>query len=450
MQTFDTFNLIKPLQKVIADLGFSRPTPIQAESFSIIRSGKDVVGISQTGTGKTLAYMLPVLQDLKFSKQPNPRVLVFVPTRELVLQMTNEFKKFAEYTSLRIVGVYGGVNINTQKLTLIGGVDILVATPGRLFDLVINGVVQIKGVKKLIIDEVDVMLDLGFRPQLTNIFELLPQRRQNIMFSATMTQEIEELIEDFFIQPVKISIALSGTPLDNIAQSAYLVSNFYTKVNLLNLLLTDKAEYHKVLIFTSTKKIANRLFEQMEINFAAEIGIIHSNKSQNNRLRTIENFETGKIRILITTDVMARGLDLDLISHVINLDTPTFSENYIHRIGRTGRAETQGKSILLYTEKETLAKEGIEMLMDYRIPLLELPDEVEISKELIPDELPVIKDKKYHNRNYRKRDFEPEKQEKKEKNQKTNQGGSYRRELAKKYKKPKTKGDKNINRRKKK
>lgn len=450
MNTFENFNLSKQLLNAIAELGFENPTPIQTEAFPVILSGKDIVGIAQTGTGKTIAYLLPLLQDIKFSKQINPRILVLVPTRELVLQVVEMAKSFTNNSNVRVLGVYGGTNINTQKQKVALGTDILVATPGRLYDLALTGVLQLKGVNKLVIDEVDVMLDLGFRYQLTNILELLPARRQNMMFSATMTDEVDALIDDYFINAVKISIAVSGTPLDNISQQCYKVRNFYTKVNLLTYLLNDRNEYSKVLVFVSGKKIADRLFNSLETNFGSETCIIHSNKTQNYRFKSIRKFNEGKNRILISTDIMARGLDLEKITHVINFDTPDYPENYMHRIGRTGRAEQLGKSILFFTEKEELAKEAIETLMSYKIPLTGFPDEVLISTELTPEERPKIIDSKNPHRNSVKATRGPGFHEKKEKNKKTNQGGSYRRELAKKYKKPLTKGDKNFNRRNKK
>ena len=450
MNTFKDFNLSKPLYNAMNDLGFETPTPIQKEAYSVILSGKNVVGIAQTGTGKTLAYMLPLLRELKFSKQIQPRILVLVPTRELVLQMVEQIESFAKYMSVRVLGVYGGTNINTQKQAVLEGSDILVATPGRLYDLALTKVLRLKNVKKLVIDEVDVMLDLGFRFQLTNIFDLLLERRQNMMFSATMTDEVAALIEDFFIAPVKISIAVSGTPLDNITQQCYPVPNFYTKVNLLSYLLKNKEEYSKVLVFAPSKKSADRLFDALEGSYGTEMGIIHSNKSQNYRIRAVQQFDEGTNRILIATDVMARGLDLEKITHVINMDTPNFPENYMHRIGRTGRAEKPGTSILFYTEKEEPAKRAIETLMSYKIPVIDFPEEVEISKELSPEERPQKGSHKNPNRNAGKNLSGPAFHEKKAKNKKMNLGGKYRRELAKKYKKPKTRGDKIQNRRKKK
>ena len=342
MATFKDLDLSNQLYNSIQELGFIHPTPIQDAAYSVVRSGKDIVGIAQTGTGKTFAYMLPILRDLKFSKQVTPRVLVVVPTRELVLQVVDEIEKLAKYINIRVLGVYGGTNINTQKQAVAQGVDIIVATPGRLYDLALSNVLKLKSIQKLVIDEVDIMLDLGFRFQLLNIFDLLPKSRQNIMFSATMTTDVDELIKDFFKSPKKISVALSGTPLDNIKQTSYLVSNFYTKANLLTHLLTDRDVFSKVLVFVSNKRRADLLFNVVEEFFGSESCIIHSNKTQNYRIRSIRQFDEGINRILVATDVMARGLDLDGISHVINFDTPYFPENYMHRIGRTGRAEQEG------------------------------------------------------------------------------------------------------------
>jgi len=446
--TFKDLNLTTPLRNAIDDLGFERPTPIQEESFNVISAGKDVVGIAQTGTGKTFAYALPILKTLAYSTQSNPRVLVLVPTRELVVQVVEEFEKVAKYVNVRILGVYGGTNINTQKQAIAEGLDILVATPGRLYDLALTHVLQLKSIQKLVIDEVDVMLDLGFRHQLLNIFHLLPERRQNIMFSATMTKDVDQLITEFFINPKRISIAVSGTPLENITQERYNVPNFYTKVNLLNHLLSDTETYNKVLIFVAYKRMADRLFDQMEESYYGQSCVIHSNKTQNYRLRSISQFEAGENRILIATDVMARGLDIDNISHVINFDTPDYAENYMHRIGRTGRAEKEGHAIVFSTEAEQEAISNIEELMQMKIAVSDLPDTIEVSKELIEEERPQLKER-YNplNRNKDEDAPGPAFHEKKDKNKKENLGGSYKFKIAKKYKKPKTRGDKNYNKR---
>ncbi|WP_417866181.1 DEAD/DEAH box helicase [Xanthomarina gelatinilytica] len=450
MSTFQDLNLNTPLYNALDDLGFTQPTPIQEQAFNVVASGKDVVGIAQTGTGKTFAYMLPILKNLKFSKQDNPRILVLVPTRELVVQVVEEIEKLAKYINVRVLGVYGGVNINTQKMAVAQGLDIIVATPGRLYDLAVSRVLQLKSIQKVVIDEVDVMLDLGFRHQLMNIFDILPERRQNIMFSATMTQDVDELITDFFIAPERVSIAVSGTPLENISQSKYRVPNFYTKLNLLKHLLNDTETFNKVLIFVANKKMADRLFEALDETFHDELCVIHSNKTQNYRMRSIEQFREGFNRILVATDVMARGLDIDNVSHVINFDTPDFPENYMHRIGRTGRAEREGQALIFSTEKEQEALSNIETLMQMEIPLKEIPETVSISTELIEEEREVIKERNNPLRRKKDEEVGPAFHEKKDKNKKENLGGSYKFKIAKKYKKPKTRGDKNYNKRNKK
>lgn len=442
MSLFTDFKINNMLLRALSDLGFDTPTPIQEQAFPVVMSGTDVVGIAQTGTGKTFAYLLPILNKHNFSKDIHPKTMILVPTRELVVQVVEEVEKLGKYASVRVLGVYGGTSMNKQKEALSLGTDIIVGTPARLYDLVLSRALQLKNIKKLVIDEVDVMLDLGFRFQLINLFELLPNRRQNIMFSATMTDDVELLINDFFAGVKKISVAVSGTPLENIAQSAYAVPNFYTKVNLLVHLFQDTELFHKVLVFVSSKRTADLLFQELAEFFSEEICVIHSNKTQNYRMRSINQFDSGQNRILVTTDVMARGLDLNEISHVINFDTPAFPENYMHRIGRTGRAEKEGKSILLYTEKEKKAKEAIEALMVRKIDAVVLPENVEISKRLTRDEQP-----KHIEHENPLRENEEERgasfHEKSAKNSKENQGGSYKRIIKKKYSKPKTRGDKN-------
>lgn len=440
MNSFQELSIQKSLLNAIADLDFVKPTPIQREAYPKILSGNNVVGIAQTGTGKTLAYSLPILQELNYSKSYKPRVLIIVPTRELVVQVVDQIELYTKYMTVRIAGVFGGVNIKTQQALLSEGTDIIVGTPGRLYDLILNRSLQTQDIKKLVIDEVDIMLDLGFRFQLNNIFELLPEKRQNIMFSATMTDDVQFLIQDNFINPQTITVSVSGTPLDNISQTCYAVPNFYTKVNLLDYLLKDKATFQKVVVFIDSKKNADRLFLELEANYWKELGIIHSNKSQNNRLATIERFNDGQTRILIASDIIARGLDLDDISHVINFDTPKFPENYIHRIGRTGRAKKMGNSILLFTKDEEKNKLAIEKLMAKIIDSKKFPNEVVISKKLILDEQPKVVEKNPHKKS--KQPSGPSFHEKKDKNKKQyNLGGGQKIKLrkAKKYKKPITK-----------
>ncbi len=448
MRPFEDFKIKKQLLNAIADLGFENSTPIQEESFSAILAGRDFVGIAQTGTGKTIAYMLPILQDLTFSDQAHPRVLVLVPTRELVIQIVEQIEKLTAYLSIRVVGVYGGTNINTQKKAISEGLDIIVGTPRRTYDLALSNVLRLKSIKKLVIDEVDIMLDFGFKTQLKNIFDYLPSKRQNLLFSATMTDYVDELIDGFLVHPVKKTISISGTPLDSISQESYAVPNFYTKANLLNHLLKDKTEYRRVLIFVATKVTADRLFDVL--NFGSEISVIHASKEQNHRTKSIEKFVSGACRILIATDVISRGIDIEKISTVISFDTPFYPENYIHRIGRTGRAEETGRAILFYNEKEVAFKEAIENLMNYSIPLNSFPKEVEVSSELTPEEeiKPIVplelSDKVLAN------EVGASFHEKSAKNSKEKVSKkSYHKTLKERYKKPIRRGDKTQNMKKK-
>lgn len=438
--TFKDLNLNTPLQNALEEKGYVYPTPIQVEALPIILSGKDVVGVAQTGTGKTFAYLLPILKNLKYSDQRQPRVLILVPTRELVVQVVNEVKKLTDYISIRVAGVYGGTNINTQKQMVYDGLDILVATPGRLLDLSLTGNLRFKSLQTLVIDEVDEMLNLGFRTQLTNILDILPDKRQNLLFSATLTDDVDLIIQDFFNSPVKIEVVPTGTPLEMIIQKAYHVPNFYTKVNLLEHLLADE-DMTKVLLFVDNKKLADRLAEYLNAKFGEVMGVIHSNKSQNFRLRSIQNFDSGKNRILIATELIARGIDIKDVTHVINFDTPTIAENYIHRIGRTGRADKAGTAITFINEVEEEYQGLIEDLMKQEIPMVEIPEEVEISDKFTDDERPNLMDKHYLKKNVHSSSNSGF-HEKKDKNKKTNQGGSYKRKIKAKYKKPKTRSSK--------
>ncbi len=439
MMTFDELNLNKPLLNALDDLGFKNPTLIQEKVFSVMMSGKDVVGIAQTGTGKTLAYLLPCLRQWKFSGSGFPQILIIVPTRELVVQVVEEVKKLTAYMNVVVTGVYGGVNINTQMKVVYDGLDVLVATPGRLYDIALTGVLRLKAVKKLVIDEVDEMLNLGFRHQLTSILDLLPAKRQNLMFSATMTPDIDVLIKNFFNNPVKIEAAPTGTPLESISQTGYLLPNFNTKVNLLKLLLANNTAMSKVLVFVSTKKLADRVYEQLDIKFPGQLGVIHSNKAQNYRFNTVKQFDKGEYRLLIATDIMARGLDITDITHVINFDIPEIPEDYIHRIGRTARAEKQGTAISFILDSEIELQAEIEALMKCKIPISTLPEELEISKVLLEDEIPKVQMKIIQPK---LKEAGPSFHEKKEKNKKVNVKIRYKDKMMAKYGKPKTRGQK--------
>lgn len=442
LMNFDELNLNTPLLNALKDLGYTKATTIQHKAFPVVMSGRDVVGIAQTGTGKTFAYLLPCLRQWKFSKEKTTQILILVPTRELVVQVLEEIKKLSKYISVTATGVYGGTNINTQIFEVMKGVEIIVATPGRLIDLSLKGALKLKSIKKLVIDEVDEMLDLGFRSQLKLILDLLPLKRQNIMFSATMTEEVSALINEFFNQPIKIEAAPTGTPLANILQTAYEVPNFYTKVNLLTRLLTDEKEMSKVLVFTATKKLADQLFEELTGKFPEQLGVIHSNKSQNHRFNSVKQFHDGKYRVLIATDIVARGIDISEVTHVINFDVPEVPEDYMHRIGRTGRADKKGLSITFITPKENESRDSIEALMNQKIEVLSLPEDLFISDKLTMDEMPKVYQPNMNIKAPSKGPSGAAFHEKIDKNKKVNKKIPHDKKMRMKYGKPLTRGQK--------
>jgi ATP-dependent RNA helicase RhlE len=439
---FEEFKLNKALQNSLDDLGIHDATLIQERVFPIVMSGRDVCGIAQTGTGKTFAYLLPCMQMWKFDKEKNPQILVLVPTRELVKQVVDAIESLATYLSITAVGVYGGVNINTQRLALGKGADILVATPGRLHDLLLDGAFKTKNIKKLVIDEMDEMLNLGFRTQIKNILDLLPEKRQNLLFSATITEDVTAIINEYFASPEMVEAAPTGTPLKNIKQQGYCVPNYNTKKNLLHLVLVGDSTMTKVLVFAGTKKIADDLYENLLPAYGEKLGLIHSNKEQNHRFNTVNNFKNGDCSILIATDIVARGIDVSEVTHVINFDIPDVPENYMHRIGRTGRANKNGIAITLFSEFELQKVVAIEELMDLKLPLNELPAELIFSTELIDDEMPKVKMKTVLVKMPKKELVGPSFHEKSAKNSKTNFVVSRKDRMMAKYGKKKTRGQK--------
>ncbi len=426
MKTFLDFDLPKSLQKAIDELGLTNPTPIQEKAFSVILSGRDMMGIAQTGTGKTFAYLIPILKQWKFQATDSPRVLILVPTRELVVQVEEELNKLVKFMSVRVVGIFGGVNINTQKKAVANGVDIVVGTPGRTMDLALDGVLRLDNLQKLVIDEFDEILNLGFRFQVTSILTMLKNKRQNILFSATMTEEVDEMLDDYFDFPEEVSLAPSGTPLEKIKQIGYHVPNFLTKVNLLKYLLLQDETMSRILVFVNNKKIVDTTFELLNEEFPEQFGVIHSNKSQNYRLNTMASFQQGELRGLVTTDIMARGLDISDITHVINLQFPEVEEQYIHRIGRTGRADKEGVAISLISPNEEEEVLETEMLMEKEIAILAIPESVEISEKKLEFE----KDRRRFKSIGKKIKQESKgdaSHEKKDKNNKVNLGGPGKR-----------------------
>ncbi len=433
---FTDLNLSKQLLNALNDLGLDQPTAIQSKVFAPIMAGKDVVGISQTGTGKTFAYLLPVLRLWKFTQSPNPQILIVVPTRELVVQVVEAAQQLTVYMNTQIVGVYGGTNIRPQKTALEAGVDIVVGTPGRLKDLTEHGHLRPKQLQWVIIDEVDEMLNLGFRTQLRNLIAFLPKKIKHIMFSATMTNDVELVINEFTKHYDKIEAAPSGAPLENIKQYGYAIANFNSKANLLELLFNADSEMRKVLVFAKTKKMADALYARLLPHFDDTLGIIHSSKSQNNRFATVNTFHAGTCRYLIATDIIARGLDVSAVTHVINFDLPDTPEKYIHRIGRTGRSEKEGISISFISPDDAPYQLRIESLMDLELMMLAHPEDLVLSEELIPLEKP--KDYVPFDVHKTKRTVPsgPAFHEKKAKNRKTNKKVRRTEKMKLKYGKP--------------
>jgi ATP-dependent RNA helicase RhlE len=437
--TFRDLNLKKPLWNALDDLGYQTPTTIQATGFNVMMSGADTIGIAQTGTGKTLAYLLPCLCMWKFSKDPHPQILILVPTRELVAQVVSELEKLTTYMNVAVGGVYGGTNMNTQAAMVLQGLDILVGTPGRVLDLAASGSLQLKHIKKVVIDEVDETLSLGFRPQLLHIFEFLPTKKQFMVFSATLSEEVSVFLEDYLISPVRVEAARAGSTIDKIDQTGYHVPNFLSKIELLQHLIDHMPEESKALVFVSSRTLADLVFEKLEPSYAEVLGIIHSNKAQNFRFDTVQAFQAGATRILIATDLIARGIDVTDVSHVINFDIPETTENYIHRIGRTGRADKNGIAITFITEKDLGILHLIQDLMQKEIPLMDVPANLEWSTELMEFEKPRIEVPGKMLKLPKRANVGASFHEKKAKNKKVNVRYDHKKAMMDKYGKPKRK-----------
>jgi ATP-dependent RNA helicase RhlE len=377
--TFEDLKLTRQFLNAIQDLGYTIPTTIQLKAIPLIRSGQHIIGIAQTGTGKTAAYLLPIMQLLKYAQGDLPRCVILVPTKELVLQVLEQVVLLGKYTDLRSVGLYGGVGRKKQASDAISGVDIVVSTPMRLLEIYQKEGLDLKKVQILVMDEADRMLDMGFRPQINAILDVLPRKKQNMMFSATFSSIIEELSWDFMDFPIKIEITPEATPVETVEQRAYLVPNFQTKLNLIEYLLKD-ISLNRVMIFVKSKGSANRIFEYLKHRIKGEIRLIHSNKSQNARINSFNDFREGNVRLLISTDVMSRGIDVSAVSHVINFDVPTVYEDYVHRIGRTGRALNEGIAVTFVSKADEYHLSKIEKKIRMPVPIFHLPDNLEITE----------------------------------------------------------------------
>lgn len=380
MSEWQNFKLNKQLLMAVADAGYERPTDIQQKCIPLILGGQQVIGIAQTGTGKTAAYLLPLLMNIKFAGEGGPRALILAPTKELVVQVSQNAKTLATHTDLRIVALYGGVGPTTQLAALRSGVDIVVATPGRFMELYLKSEIPVKQIKTLVIDEADRMLDMGFIHQLRKIFEVLPSKRQNLLFSATFPEKVEKLSEDFLTFPHKIEVTPQATVTKQVAQEYYEVPNLKTKINFLEHLLTKQGDFDRVIIFTRTKESANNVYKFIDRKGMGPVRVIHSNKGQNSRLNAMKDFGDGEVRVLVATDVSSRGIDISKVSHVINFEVPSRSEDYVHRIGRTGRASEKGKAITMVTVAELHLFEKIQILIREKVRLKKLPAQVKVEE----------------------------------------------------------------------
>lgn len=373
---FEDLKITRQFLNAIEDLGFEETTFIQEKAIPSVRAGQDVIGIAQTGTGKTLAYLLPVLQQLKYAQPKGPRCLILAPTKELVVQINGQVELLSKYTDLRTIALYGGIGPKSQIAELKKEKDIIVATPGRFMEIYLRDEIPTKQIKHLILDEADRMMDMGFMPQLRRIFEVIPSKRQNLLFSATFPPRVENLADEFLLWPTRIEVTPESSAVETVNQLRYKVPNFKTKLNLLIHLLQDRETLHRVIVFTHTKELAENIGKYLERIELGTVRVIHSNKGQNSRMNALDEFRTGDIRILVSTDVSSRGIDIPEVSHVINFSVPRDYLDYVHRIGRTGRAFKAGEAITFVDECEEYHLRRIEGIIGTTVPIADFPKEV--------------------------------------------------------------------------
>jgi ATP-dependent RNA helicase RhlE len=367
--SFDQLDLSPPLLQAIEEQGYTKPTPVQEQAIPLILQGRDMLAGAQTGTGKTAGFALPLLQlmhNQPLPKKPHPiRALVITPTRELAMQVDESFRIYGKHMPLFSEVVFGGVSIHSQIKRLQKGVDILVATPGRLLDLLYQKKINLSRVQFFVLDEADRMLDMGFINDIKKVMKVLPDQRQNLLFSATYSKEIKTLASQILNNPVEVAVARENTTAENISQCVYAIKKEY-KRELISWLIGD-GNWQQVLVFVRTKHGADRLCKQL-IHDGIPCAALHGNKSQNARIRALEGFKAGKVTALIATDIAARGLDIDQLPHVVNFDLPAVAEDYVHRIGRTGRAGAKGEAISLVAPEEAHLLAAIEKLLNKQIP----------------------------------------------------------------------------------
>lgn len=372
--TFEALKLTRQFLNAVEDAGYKHPTPIQSKAIPPLRSGQDVIGIAQTGTGKTAAFLLPLLQTLKFAQGDAPRALILAPTKELVIQIHSEAMQFAAYTDLRCIPLFGGIGPKSQLNAVKTGVDLVIATPGRFLEIYLKGGFESKKIKHLILDEADRMMDMGFMPQLRQIQEIIPSKRQNVLFSATFPHRVERLADEFLLWPTRIEISPESTPVETVDQYTLELPNQRSKLEYIQWLINDRLLEKRLLIFTRRKEDAESVARYLQRSFPFEVRSIHSNKGQNARINAMEDFRSGHVQILVSTDIASRGIDVPETEMVINFSVPSDPLDYVHRIGRTGRAFRSGEAITLQNPSERYAIERIESLTGETIEKLIVPD----------------------------------------------------------------------------
>jgi len=369
---FKDLGICAPILKALHEQGYSKPTPIQQQSIPLLLNHKDLLGCAQTGTGKTAAFTIPILQHLYNSNKngkgkSSPRALIITPTRELAIQINDNIKAYSKYTGAKSTVIFGGVKQHAQTKSLRHGTDILVATPGRLLDLMGQGFISLRFIKYFVLDEADQMLDMGFINDIKKVLVKLPSKRQSLFFSATLSPSIVQLSEQILGRPEKVTIEPNKTTAERVAQYLYLVSKSNKSKLLIDLLKTNRSD--SVLVFSRTKHGADKIVKILsKVHIKAEA--IHGNKSQNRRQKTLTDFKNGALSILIATDIAARGIDVDDLSLVVNYDLPNVPETYVHRIGRTGRAQASGKAISFCSQEEHSYLKDIQQLINKKIEIV--------------------------------------------------------------------------------
>jgi ATP-dependent RNA helicase RhlE len=374
--TFGDLKVTRQYLDVLENMGISDPTEIQRKAIPRIRAGQDVIGIAQTGTGKTLAFLLPVMAMLSHAQGKGPRCVVLTPSKELALQIADVAGRLASPTDLRVQVIYGGVGHRAQQERMEAGCDLVVATPGRLMELYLRKAFQTKELTHLVLDEADRMMDLGFMPQLRKFLEILPRKRQNLLFSATYPPKTEEMADEFLLWPTRVEAAPQSTAVKAIEQSAYRAPNFGTKLNLLVQLLSQDDAPQQALLFVREKDQAEQIGRKIQEKLTSSVRTLHANKGQNSRINAMDAFKSGDVRYLVATDVASRGIDVPQLDLVVNVTVPRDPHDYIHRIGRTGRAKRSGQAITLVDPSEKAALKRVEELLGAHLDVQPIPNGV--------------------------------------------------------------------------